>query len=374
MNRTRSWPLTLAASLAAGLATACTTATQAQSTAPATAPRVAVALARQQDVPLEARFTGRVESPDRVELRPRVGGALDAVLYREGSTVRAGDPLFRIDRRPYEIAVRRARAEAATVTALLTRARAEFARATRLAAEDAVSAEELDRRRGEVEHLEARAEVAAAAVADAALSLEWTIVRAPVSGRIGKAEVTAGNIVRTGPGDGTRLAVLQSTTPLHVYFDLDPETAHRARGGDRRAWRALVAPFEGGPAIEGRIDFVDSAVGAQSGTLKVRATVPNTDGRLVPSAVVRVDFRYGTADDVTLVPERAIASDQAGRYVLVADAAGVLAYRAVSLGARVGEWRAVTNDTVAAGDQVVLPGLPGLRPGMTVVATAEVAK
>lgn len=372
MKRTRSWPSTLAASLAAGLAAACTTATQAQSTAPA--PRVAVALARQQDVPLEARFTGRVESPDRVELRPRVGGALDAVLYREGSTVRAGDPLFRIDPRPYEIAVRRARAEVATVAALLTRARAEFARATRLAAEDAVSGEELDRRRGEVEHLEARAEVAAAAVADAALNLEWTIVRAPVSGRIGKAEVTEGNIVRTGPGDGTRLAVLQSTTPLHVYFDLDPETAHRARGGDRRAWRAFVVPFEGGPAIEGRIDFVDSAVGAQSGTLKVRATVPNINGRLMPSAVVRVDFRYGTADGVTMVPERAIASDQAGRYVLVADAAGVLAYRGVSLGARVGEWRAVTNDTVAAGDQVVLPGLPGLRPGMTVVATAEVAK
>jgi len=361
------------ASLAAvGLAAGC--AAPAQATAPPVAPRVGVAAAEQRDVPLETVLTGRVEAVHRVEVRARVGGALDAVLFREGSTVAAGAPLFQIDRRPYEIARRRADAEVATIEAQLARARDEFARAERLAAADAVSLEEVGRRKSELASLTARLEAARAAAADAALALEWTTVRAPVAGAMGRAEVTRGNLVTGGPGDGARLAVLQSLDPVHVYFDLDPGTAAHARALGRSAWRASVTAFEGGVAAEGPIDFVDNAVGTQTGTLRVRAKLRNPDGRLVPSAVVRVSFRYGTSAGATVVPEAAIGTDQGSRYVLVADATGTLQYRPLSLGARLGAWRVVLDDGVRPGEQVVLPGLPGLRPGMTVAPQPEVVR
>jgi RND family efflux transporter MFP subunit len=175
-----------------------------------------VVAAQQRSVPLESTYTGRVEAVHTVELRPRVGGALDKVLFREGSTVRQGTPLFQIDQRPYAIALRRAEAEAATVEAQLTRAREEFQRAERLALADAVSIEELERRRAEVFTLEGRRDGARAGVQDAALNLEFTTVHAPVDGRVGRAEVTTGNLVNGSSGNGTRLAVLHSIDPMYV--------------------------------------------------------------------------------------------------------------------------------------------------------------
>src|SRR5687768_451233 len=243
------------------LTTAC--ATQAQTAEAPAAPDVAVVAAQHRNVPLEGTYTGRVEAVHTVELRPRVGGALDQVLFREGMTVRQGTPLFQIDQRPYAIALRRAEAEAATVEAQLARAREEFQRAERLAAADAVSIEELERRRAEVGTLEGRQQAARAAVQDAALNLEFTTVHAPVDGRIGRAEVTAGNLVNGGPGNGTRLAVLHSIDPVYVYFDLDPSTAAAAMGHPRAQWIATVTSFDGGEALSGPIDFVDNGVGQQ---------------------------------------------------------------------------------------------------------------
>lgn len=348
--------------------------TEAQSDTPAAPPRVPVAAAQRLDIPLEATFTGRVEPIHRVDLQARVGGALEAVLFREGVAVRAGTPLFRLDTRPYEIAVRRAEAEVATVEAQLTRAQEEFARAERLAAADAVSTEEVDRRRSELASLTARFDAVRAAAADAALRLSWTTVRAPVSGTIGKAEVTVGNLVSAGPDNGTSLALLQSLDPVYVYFDLDPVTAERARTVGRRAWRAAVSPFEGGSTLDGPVDFVDNAVGAQTGTLKVRARIPNPAARLLPSAVVRVVFRYGVAENVTTVPEIAVGADQGTRYVLVARPDGTVEQRPVSVGAKAGSWRAVLDNAVQPGEQVVLPGFPGLRPGMKVTPEPEVVR
>jgi RND family efflux transporter MFP subunit len=360
-----------AAAAAVILTTAC--ATQAKSTTDAAAPRVAVVAAEHRSVPLEATYTGRVEAVHTVELRPRVGGALDKVLFREGSTVRQGTPLFQIDQRPYAIALRRAQAEAATVDAQLARAREEHQRAERLAAADAVSIEELERRRAEVAMLEGRREAARAAVQDASLNLEFTTVHAPVDGRIGRAEVTTGNLVNGGPGNGTRLAVLHSTDPVYVYFELDPSTVAAARSHGRIQWRASVSPLDGGQALAGPIDFVDNGVGAQTGTLKVRARLSNPAGRLLPGAVVKVAFRYGVDERATVVPELAIGTDQGARYVLVAGGDGTIQYRPVSVGAKSGSWRVVT-EAVRAGEHVVLPGLPGLRPGMKVNPVEEVLR
>lgn len=364
--------ISAAALVTAILTAACTT--QAQSPPAAGLPRANGALAAAQDMPLEATFNGRVEAIERVELRSRVGGALDAILYREGTTVPAGAPLFQVDRRPYEIALRRADAEVATIEAQLRRAREEFARAARLAEADAVATEELDRRRGEVDSLTARLDAARAAAAEAALNLEWTVVRAPVAGAVGRADVTVGNLVTGGPGDGTRLALLQSLDPIAVYFDLDPATAQEARRAGQRNWRAIVSTFEDASPVEGPIDFVDPQVGAQSGTLRVRARIANPNRRLLPSSVVRVTLRYGTAHDVTVVPDIAVGADQGTRYVLVAAADGTLERRPVTLGPRHGAWRALRTDAVRPGDQVVFPGPPGLRPGMKVQFQPEVVR
>jgi multidrug efflux system membrane fusion protein len=362
-------------SLLVGIAVMLTAAcgTQAKSATEPMAPTVGVVAAEHRNISLESTFTGRVEAVHTVELRPRVSGALDKVLFREGTVVREGTPLFQIDQRPYAIALRRAEADAATVDAQLARAREELQRAERLAAADAVSVEELERRRGEVGTLEGRRDAARAVVQDASLNLEFTTVHAPVAGRVGRAEVTAGNLVNGGPGDGTRLAVLHSIDPVYVYFDLDPKTAASAMGTSPGVWSATVSSMDEGSAVTGPIDFVDNGVGLQTGTLKVRARLANPDGRLLPGAVVKVAFRYGTAEGATVVPELAIGTDQGARYVLVAGADGTVEYRPVSLGAKSGTWR-VVDDAVRAGEHVVLPGLPGLRPGMKINPVAEVVR
>jgi RND family efflux transporter MFP subunit len=361
----------VAAGAALALTAACTTQAKSESEAPV--PSVAVVLADQRDIPLETTYTGRVDAVHTVELRPRVGGALDKVLFREGANIRRGTPLFEIDQRPYVIALRRAEAEAATVDAQLARAREELRRAERLSAADAVSIEELERRHAEVGTLEGRHAMARTAVQDASLNLEFTTVYAPVEGRIGRAEVTQGNLVNGGPANGTRLAVLHSIDPAYVYFELDPTTAATAMRNPRGAWSATVSLFDGGTTLTGPIDFVDNGVGMHTGTLKVRARLANRDGRLLPGSVVKVAFRYGTANDATVVPELAIGTDQGARYVLVAGADGTVEYRPVSLGTKAGPWRVVT-DAVRPGDRIVLPGLPGLKPGMKVNPVPEVVR
>lgn len=358
----------LAAALAAATI-AC--ASEAKTPAPpAEAPKVQVVAAGTRDVPLETTFTGRVEPIHRVELRARVGGALDAVLFKEGATVPAGTPLFRIDQRPFQIALQRAKAEAAAIAAQLNRARDELARGERLAASDAIPGEELERRKAEVAAFTARLATAQATVADAELNLEFTVVRAPVSGRIGRAEVTKGNLVMGGPAGGTRLALLQSMDPIHVYFDLDPATAAAARQTTRARWTASVAALDGGASVTGPVDFVDTGVGDQTGTLKVRARLANAPGHLLPSSVVRVNFRYGTSPGAVVIPDLAVGTEQGTRFVLVAGDNGTVEYRPVTLGARVGDHRVVQSG-VRSGELIVLPGLPWLRPGMTIVPVQE---
>lgn len=368
MSQTFATPFVLALT---AMVAACTT--RASSPPPAAeAPRVPVVLAESRALPRERVYTGRVAAVHAVDIRPRVGGALDAVLFSEGAAVAKGTPLFIVDPRPYQIALRKAEAQLRTVRAELAHASDEFARADRLAKADAVSVEELERRRADVVQIEARLAGADAAVAEAALDLEFTTVRAPVAGRIGRAEVTVGNLVTAGPQAGTRLTVLHSVDPVYVYFELDPGTAAEARTTARGQWRAAITPLDGGAPVDAPIDFVDNSVGVQTGTWPVRARVPNRDGRLLPGAVVRVTFRYGEHSRAVVVPETAIGTDQGARYVLVATAAKAVEYRAVATGAKAGPWRAITNDAVRAGEAVILPGLPWIRPGIAVTPVKEV--
>jgi multidrug efflux system membrane fusion protein len=296
------------------------------------------------------------------------------VLFREGDVVAAGQPLFHIDARTYEAAVSRATADVqlARVRESLTRDEAERARI--LASERAIADEEAQRRQAAHAEAQARLAAAEAALQTAQLDREFTVVRAPIAGRIGRALVTSGNMVSAGPAQAP-LATLVATTPLHVHFDVaeravvDQLAALRARHGGQ----VQVLDAEGRRVLaRAPIDFADHSIEAGTGTLRLRARVDAPPPQLVPGGFARVQLTTGKAQPTLLVPDKAIGTDQASRYVLVVGTDGKVEYRAVHVGAQRGELRVVESG-VKVGEQVIVAGLMRVRPGMTVQAQPAAA-
>jgi len=305
--------LTLTLSLAAAASiVACQPAigsSNAQTSAAAPAvPAVAVAPVQQRTVSPQFAQVGRVEAAQRVEIRPRVSGHVEAVLFREGDLVRAGQPLFRIDPRPFDIALERARAELQLARARETLARAEAERAQRLAKEAAISAEELERRTAAHGEAAARAAAAQAQVQAAALDREFSVITAPVAGRIGRALITPGNYVAAGSQQP--LATIASVAPLHVYFDAgDPALVAQVAADRKQPWNAqILDPRTGAAITTAPIDFIDNEMAGATGTLRMRARIERASA-LVPGQFVRVQLA-GTPAESLLVPEKAIGSDQ----------------------------------------------------------------
>jgi multidrug efflux system membrane fusion protein len=310
---------------------------------------------------------GRVEPAQRVELRPRVSGHFDAVLFKEGYVVSAGQTLFRIDVRPYEAALERARAEAKLAAARETLTRAEAERAQRLAAEQAIAAEEVDRRTAAYAEAQARSAAAQAAVQSAALDREFAVIRAPIDGRIGRALVTAGNYVGAGASQSP-LAIVVSASPLHVHFDVaDPALLDRlAADRSTSQWRARILEAQTGRELAvAPIDFADNEIVANAGTRRLRARIDNPATTLVPGQFVRAQLTTGDAEPALLVQDKAIGTDQGRRFVLVVDDRQAVEYRPVTVGAAHGDLRVVTTG-LKAGDRIVVSGLMRVRPGMTV--------
>lgn len=337
----------------------------AQPTPAAAAPSVVVASARQQAVAQQFAQVGRVEAAQRVEIRPRVGGHIDAIAFKEGDLVRAGQPLFRIDPRPFDVALQRARADLQLAQAREALARSEAERAQRLAREQAISAEEVERRVAAHAEAVARSAAAQALVQSAALDREFATVTAPVAGRIGRAIVNAGNYVAAASAQP--LATITSVAPLHVYFDVgDPALVSELAGRGRASgWQAQVLDAQAGTLLAtAPVDFVDNEVAGQTGTLRLRARIDKPVDGLLPGQFVRVQLA-GTPRPVILVPEKAIASDQGQPFVLVVNPRQEVEYRPVKLGVAQGDQRAVTSG-LAAGDAVIVSGTMKIRPGMKV--------
>jgi RND family efflux transporter MFP subunit len=368
--------LTIALSLASAVAiVACQpvvpSASAAAAPATAPAPTVLVAPVRQQAVePLSAQV-GRVEAAQRVEIRPRVAGHVEATLFREGEIVRAGQPLFRIDPRPFDVALERTRADLQLARARETLARSEAERAQRLAKEQAISAEEVERRTAAHAEAMARTAAAQAAMQAAALDREFAVVTAPMQGRIGRALVTAGNYVAAGAGQP--LATLTAVAPLHVYFDIGDAALIGQLTAERKAgrWQARVLDPQTGAALAtAPVDFVDNEMAGPTGTLRLRARIDQPVASLVPGQFVRVQLA-GAARDSLLVPEKAIGSDQGQRFVLVVNADGQVESRTIQAGALHGELHGelrVVASGLRAGEQVIVSGLMKVRPGMKVRA------
>lgn len=361
----------LVAALAAGAAAliACqplVAPAQAAAGSPA-APQVTVAPVEQRPVAPVFAQVGRVEAAQRVEIRARVAGHLDAVLFREGQIVRAGQPLFRIDTRPYDAAWGKARAELMLARAQEAQARNEAERAQRLLGEQAIARQEAERRAAAHAEAQARVASAEAALQSATLDREFALVTAPATGRIGRALVTAGNYVAAG-AQGAPLATLTTVAPLHVYFDVgDAELISQiATRRDTGRWHArIVDAHSGAPIANAPVDFVDHEVVARAGTLRLRARVDRAEG-LMPGQFVRVQLA-GEPRDSLLVPEKAVGTEQGRRFVLVVTPQGQVDYRPVETGALHGEHRIVTQG-LKAGERVIVSGLMRVRPGMAVQA------
>lgn len=316
-------------------------------------------------------FTGHFESVDAVEIRPRVSGFVQRVAFTEGALVRRGDPLFYIDARPYEADVARAEADLARARTRSELAQGEHARAQRLVATQAISREELDARSSGQAEGTAAVKAAEAALTTARLNLEWTVVRAPIAGRVGRAAVTPGNLVQAGPPSATLLTTVVSLDPIYVYFDTDEQaylkyvTAMRNRSAKLPVNVGLTT--ETGFPHEGKLDFVDNQLDPGAGTIRVRALVPNPSQLFVPGLFARVRLMGKEQRSVALIQDQAVGTDQDRKFVLILKPDSSVEYRPVTLGRLVDGLR-VVNTGLAPGENVVVNGLMRVRPGMKVLA------
>jgi multidrug efflux system membrane fusion protein len=356
-------------------------------------PPVPVSAARvtESDAATWDEFSGRLEAVERVEIRSRVAGAVLATHFREGALVAKGALLVTIDPAPYAAEVARAEAVASAARARLSHASGEYTRSQRLWADKAIAQRELDDRQNASREAEAHLQAAQAQVQAARLNLAYTQVRAPVAGRIGRLEVTVGNLVAAGPGAPV-LTSLVSVSPIYASFDADEQTVARALKGlgqsqgqgaahSPRAIESIAVHMWTGASIgagagaapaaaaeapfTGHLQLIDNQVDARSGTVRVRAVFDNKDGALMPGQFARIRMAQPRGERQLLVSERAIGTDQSKKFVLVVDENDKAQYREVTLGAAVDGLRAVTGG-LQAGERVVVNGLQRIRPGAVV--------
>ncbi len=344
----------------------------AQAAAPSAPPAtpVGVATVAVQSVSGWQAFSGRLEAVERVELRPRVAGTVQKVHFREGALVKSGELLVSIDPAPYAVEVKRQQAQLASSQARAAHADREAQRAEALWEERAIAQRELDDRVLARIDAQAAVQAAQAALAAAQLSLDYTQVRAPVSGRIGKLEVTVGNQVTAG-ASGPVLARLVSVSPIYAQFDADERTVQQALAGSRGIDKVPVQmqSGSGGATLTGKLQLVDNQVDARSGTVRLRAAFDNADGSLMPGQFARVQLGQAQEREMVLVNERAVLTDQDKRFVWVVGNGNKVEWRAVQLGAPVNGLREVSSG-LKAGERIVLAGLQRVRPGAAVAPEA----
>lgn len=311
-------------------------------------------------------YTGRLEAVDSVEVRARVSGYLQSVHFKDGAIVERGDLLFVIDPRPYQAALDQAVARADQADARLELARNDRVRAERLFESRAISEEEVDARIQTERAAVARLEAAHAAVDVAELDLDFTRVRAPITGRISRELVTEGNLISGGSAGSTLLTTIVSLDPIHVYFTADEHSVLRymrlARSGARPSSRVTPNPVrlqladEQGFPHRGHMDFVDNRMDGATGTMLGRAVVPNPDYMLVPGLFARVRLLGAGPYPALLIPDEAIGTDQAQKFVYVLGDDNVATRQEVQLAESHGGLR-VIREGLKADDKVVVKGI-----------------
>ena len=339
--------------------------------------QVAVAPVVERDVTEWDEFTGRLQAVDSVEVRPRVSGYVSAVRFTEGAMVRKGDLLFQIDPRPFQTEVDRLHAELARTRATVERANSELARADRLRQENAIANEERDRRASFAQESAAQVAAVEAALRAAELNLEFTQVTSPINGRVGRAIVTEGNLVSSGPGEATLLTTVVSLDPVYAYFDADEQVFLKYTSGGRARHRGAIDRHitmalanEDGYPREGTLDFLDNQLDGATGTIRGRAVFRNTDGQLTPGLFVRLRLAGAGRYRGLVVQDRAVGTDLSKKFVYVVTPKGRIEYRPVTLGPIVDGLRVVRSG-LKAGEPVVVNGLQRVRPGAQVRTVRE---
>jgi membrane fusion protein, multidrug efflux system len=341
----------------------------AQQPGGASPPAVTVFKVEQRDVTPSTSFTGRIEAKDKVDLRARVEGFLEQELFTEGQDVAAGGLLFVIEKAPYEAVVAQRQAELASAEAKKVNTAAQLQRGEELVRNNNIPQSEVDLRRAEDQMAAAAIQQARAALEQAQINLSYTDIHAPIAGRIGRADLSVGNLV--GPDSGV-LARIVSQDPIYVTFPVSQRRLleYRRERNDTGRDPVVRVTLPDGSVYEhpGAVDFVDVQVDQSTDTVAVRAELPNPDRILVDGQFVGVRVEAGQPERVLAVPQAALQVDQAGPYVLVVGADDKVAARRVTLGIEEGA-QVVIERGLEAGDKVIVEGIQKVRPGMAVAAS-----
>lgn len=335
-------------------------------------PEVNVAQVVQKKVRLWDEFTGRIAASETVEIRPRVSGYLRDIAFREGGIVRKGQRLFVIDTRPFEANVARARAELARARSAEDVARSERARADRLIAAKAISREEYEQRVGGDRGAQANVQVAEAALRTAQLDMDYALIESPIDGRIGASMLREGNLVEAG----ALLTTVVALDPMFVYFDSDERTYLKYGGsasgdgpsasGETRNTVLVGVGDEAGYPHRGTLDFIDNQIDPATGTIRARAVVGNADGKLTAGLFARVRLIGNQEQNVLLIHDAAVLTDQDRKYVYAIGADNKAMRKDVKLGGETDGLR-IVNEGLAASDRVVINGVRKIFfPGMPV--------
>ena len=333
-------------------------------------PAVKIAQPLAQDVTEWDEYTGRIEAVSSVEVRARVSGYLEKVNFKAGAMVKKGDLLFLIDPKPFTAQLNYAEAELERAKAKQELAKNDRLRAENLFRGKAISEEEYDARSKGLREAVASVNSAEANVYTARLNLDFTKIRAPIDGQIGRELITEGNLVSGGGGDATRLTFIVSTNPVYVYVDADERSVlkYRRQSNDIGAGKTpaqLAVADETDFPHQGTLDYISPREDSATGTVTLRGVFANPDGLLSPGFFARMRVRGSAPYPAILVPDRAIATDQAQRFVWVVNQDNQVEYRKVVLGAPIGQSR-VIKEGLKAGEWVVIEGLQKLKPGLKV--------
>ncbi len=327
-----------------------------------------------QDVRVWSSFSGRMHAVDYAEIRPEVSGRIVDIRFRDGQTVKAGDVLMVIDPDPYEAAVAKAEANVASATTKAVFAKKELNRASNLIKSQAIAETLYDQRANEDRVAQADIKAAEAELKQAKINLDHAYVKAPISGRVSRAEITLGNLVQTGV-NAPVLTSIVSNDGIYADFEVDEQTymksirSYAATSHDEQSIPVELT-IEGDEAhpYKGTIYSFDNRIDTTSGTIRARAKFTNEDGRLVPGMFVSVKLASGNKESVLLVPERAIGNDQNKKYVYVVGNDNKVSYREVSLGKQALIGQRIVISGLQAGERVIIDGIQHVKPDAIVQA------
>jgi RND family efflux transporter MFP subunit len=360
--------------LTAGALSACGEKPQQQATA--APPAVTVAQPVKRTVTDWDEFTGRFEAVEEVQVRPRVGGYVTNVEFKDGDMVHAGDLLYLIDSRPFEAVAAQADGQLADARSKAELAKRDLDRGLALVQSSAVSEQLVDQRRQSLQAAHAAETVAEGALKAAQLNIEFTHVLAPITGRVGRHLISVGNLVQgSDTGTSTLLTTIVSTDPIYIYFDVDEPTYLRNNKlwfeGKRPSSRDTANPVEvtltgeTKPSHDGHMDFLDNRLDVSTGTLRSRAVIGNHDLSILPGQFGRVRLIGSAPYSALLLPDSAIATDQSRKIVFVVKDDNTVEARAVVLGP-LDDGLRVIREGLKPEDHVIVDGIQRARVGAKV--------